>query len=145
MECQLNAFLKSSFRYLKGGLLLIVLFLPKYCFATSPQECPRVIEVNQEAASTYSNWRVLASKANHRFRRMSFKVRAELGELRSDNEKFTKGGIVSHWDFPPNQEIEQVCEYSGTLVKLVRKIDAKSCDILDKSENHTFISLKCKT
>ena len=144
MECKIIVFLRHFFLYLKISSVLIILFISRFGFANTSLDCPQRIEVNQEMLSSYNDWRVIASKGNHRFRRMTFKVKADPGELRSDSEEHKNNTTKIHWNFPLNEEIEQVCEYSGTLVKLVKKIDAKSCDVLIRSNNSDFISVECR-
>lgn len=117
-----------------------------YVRADSILTCPASIQTKQELQSPMDGWQTSNNRQSHGFSRMGFRMKNDIGELRSDSEKKRKDLTVLRWEFGANDEIEQFCEYFGTSIRLTKRINAnsKSCEIIQKSSNNIFVSASCK-
>ena len=119
--------------------------LTSACLATEMPACPELLETRQDAISAPSGWSASPHIGPHRFHRVTFKFESDPGELREDGETRKQGLIFYHWDFPPLDGLQLVCEYDDTNATLIRPLKAKSCDVANREiyGGETTVSTSC--
>ena len=100
----------------------IAAFAPAICNAATLPECPQTIVASQTVQITPEGWNALPYSGPQRLMRITFKLRPDSGELPPDEEKEKGGKQILVWDVKGLKELEQICEYSGTLARLTRPV-----------------------
>jgi len=92
------------------------------CNAAPLLECPQTLLVSQTVQTTPDGWSAMPYSGPLLLRRITFNMGSDYGELRPDDEKEKGEKRMLIWDVKGIKDLEQVCEYSGTLARLTRPV-----------------------
>lgn len=92
------------------------------CHATPLPECPPSLVVAQSVQSAPEGWEQTPYSGRQRLARITFKLRADAGELRPDEEAHKGGKRTLVWQVQGLKELVQICAYTGTLAVVSRPV-----------------------
>lgn len=92
------------------------------CHAAPLPECPPTLAISQAAQAAPDGWESVPYSGAQRLARITFKLSADPGELRHDEERTKSGKKVLTWHVEGLTGLEQICVYSGTLARLSRPV-----------------------
>src|SRR5436309_3299050 len=99
-------------------LVLSVTVLPTSGSEAAPLPiCPPLLKVSQTGQSVPEDWNQVPFAGTQRLARITFRLSTDTGELRPDDERDVHGQRVLVWNVEGMKGLEQVCEYTGTLVR----------------------------
>jgi hypothetical protein len=104
---------------------------PSRAMAGPLPSCPPLLTVSQSAQSPSKDFTQVPYSGSQRLSRITFRLSTDPGELRPDDEHNTAGRRTFIWNVEGLKGLEQVCEYTGTLVRLVRPVrgSVKRCEV----------------
>jgi hypothetical protein len=114
-----------------SAVCIFAMLAPSYFKAAALPECPQLLKVSQTAQSVPEDWTQVPFVGTQRLVRITFRLSVDPGELRPDDERDVQGERVFIWNVEGMNHLEQVCEYSGTLARLVRPVpgDVRRCEV----------------
>lgn len=94
--------------------------------------CPDAIQISENAIKNYPGWTTRLAEQQHGMKalRVYDGPPSSMVLLKPDRQvKVADGKMRSVWDVPPNRSYWMECEYSDTLIRLQRQLEAgvKSC------------------
>ena len=119
---------------LRGPLLVVAMGVLGIGNASPLPPCPSTLSVSQLAEAAPKGWEPLPYSGTQGLMHITFKLRTDPGELRPDEEKGRAGNRVLIWNVEGLKDIEQICVYSGTLVRLSRPVagTVSHCEVREK-------------
>jgi hypothetical protein len=113
------------------SVLALTVLPPSGLEAAPLPNCPPLLKVSQTGQSVPEHWNQVPFAGTQRLARITFRVSTDPGELRPDDERNIDGQRVLVWNVEGMKGLEQVCEYTGTLVRLVRPVSGvvKRCQV----------------
>lgn len=103
-------------------ILASIPFFLGSCEAAPLPDCPPTILVSETILSNPNGWDKAPYTGNQRLVRITFKLHSDPGELRPDEEYNQNGNQILIWNVEGMKELEQICTYTGTLVRLSRPV-----------------------
>lgn len=107
---------------LRGSFWAVAMSVFGICNAAPLPECPQTIAVSQVVETAPNGWEHVPYSGAQGLARVTFKLRADPGELRPDEERGRAGKQTLIWNVEGMKDLEQICVYSGTLVHLSRPV-----------------------
>jgi len=131
-----------------GAVAALVALVPRNSSTAGPlPACPSTLSVTQSPTVPVNDWTPVPYAGSQRLFRITFRLAADSGELRPDDERNAAGRQTSIWNVEGMKGLQQVCEYSGTLVRLVRPVPGvvKRCEVEAPSASKSGVmSARCE-
>ena len=114
-----------------SAMLVLFVLTPGSSVAGPLPSCPSLLAVSQSAQAPPKDWTHVPYSGSQRLSRITFRLSTDPGELRPDDERNTAGRRTFVWNVEALKGLEQVCEYTGTLARLVRPVpgSVKRCEV----------------
>ena len=116
------------------ALFFSTIFAVAQAVADPLPSCPPMLEVSQSALHPPAPWNPLDYQGRHRFIHLTFKLAGDAGAMRPDEEQESEGKRTMIWDVSGLKNLQQVCEYGGTLATLTRTVQGRRtrCEVVER-------------